>query len=254
MSLKLTPISQATAKGRRPYQEDRFFTASLPQGLLFGVFDGHGGEDCAQKASDLFPGIFADSIGEPGQSAEEALYFSFISLVSATLDHEDGSTASVVYIPWSSDRAYVAVLGDSPVIVKRADQSIWHAPEHNVRTNHAEAQAAQERGGVIYGGYLTMSFSGPGLQMSRALGDRFLHKVLNRVPEVSEHVLGAGSFVLACTDGALDPGHEATETEAQNVVALIQSGGDAQAIVDRAIEIPTRDNVTALLVRIETEE
>src|SRR5208337_742222 len=170
-----------------------------------------------------------------------------------TQDMHDGTTASIAFIPLSADVVYVAVLGDSPVIVKQADGSIWVAPEHNVRTNKAEAEAAKQRGGAVVGGYLVAHWDGPGLQMARALGDKALDKVLSRVPEISTQALGVGSFVLVCTDGALDPGHENAEAAAKSVVELIQSGGDAQAIVDRAVAVPTGDNVSALLVRVEAK-
>ncbi len=93
-------------------------------------------------------------------------------------------------------------------------------------------------------------YYGSGLQMTRALGDATLSKVLDRTPEVSVRLLGAGSFVLVATDGAFDPGHNNTNGAIDEVVNLIESGNEAQEIVDRALEIPTRDNVTALLVRL----
>jgi serine/threonine protein phosphatase PrpC len=226
----------------------------MPQGLCFGVFDGHGGCNCAHRASETFPGLFVDELGEPGATPQDAFLKAFEKLHNATKDMHEGTTASVVFIPLSADMVHVAVLGDSPVIVKRADGSIWIAPEHNVRTNNAEAEAAMARGGKVIGGYLVAHWDGPGLQIARALGDKVLDRVLSRVPEISAQALGVGSFVLVCTDGALDPGHENTEAAAESVVELIQSGGDAQAIVDRALGIPTGDNVSALLVRVESAQ
>ena len=255
MGLQLTPVATATHKGRRPYQEDRFFTASMPQGLCFGVFDGHGGYECAHKASEMFPGLFVDELGEPGATPQDAFLKAFEQLNDTTKDMHEGTTASVAYIPWSADIVHVAVLGDSPVIVKRGDGSIWIAPEHNVRTNKAEAEAAIARGGIVDRGYLftDLGDNAIGLQMARALGDKDLDKVLNRVPEISSQVLGIGSFVLVCSDGALDPGHRDAEAAAKSVIEIIQTGGDAQNIVSRAINVPTGDNVSALLVRVEAK-
>lgn len=254
MALTLTAVSTATAQGRRPYQEDRFFTFSSAEGLCFGVFDGHGGDTVADIAQEEFPGMLVDELGEPGATPQDVLLKAFARLNEATKSHYQGSSASVVFLPWSGDLVHVAVLGDSPVVIKRADGSIWHGPDHNVRSNKDEAAAAQARGGFIINGYLTAHFSGPGLQMARALGDVELAKVLSRTPEISTQVLGVGSFVLVATDGAFDPGHENTNEAADEIVALIQSGGDAQAIVNRAVAIPTGDNVTALLVRVEANE
>jgi serine/threonine protein phosphatase PrpC len=254
MAFELSPVSRARSKGVRDYQEDRYFTASMPEGLCFGVFDGHGGTGCANKAVRLFPGLMADAVGEPGATVPDAFRESFAKLNEVTKHMYDGCTASIAFIPWSGELVHVAVLGDSPVILQRADRSIWVAPDHNVRSNQAEVEAAKKRGGAVVGGYLVAHFSGPGLQMSRALGDVELGSVLNRTPDVSTHVLGLGSFVLVCTDGALDPGHKDAGASAQTVVQLIQAGSEARAIVNRAIHLPTEDNVTVLLVRIATKE
>jgi serine/threonine protein phosphatase PrpC len=162
-----------------------------------------------------------------------------------------GSTASLVFIPKDESRVDVAVLGDSPVLVSRPDGSIWVSPEHNIRTNEAEADAAIKRGGFVHSGYLFASYDGDGLQMSRALGDYELDRVLSREPEVFSHVLGKDSWVLVCSDGAVDPGHGAAQANIDTIVRMIEDeDADAQDIVDRALAAKTGDNVTAILVRL----
>jgi serine/threonine protein phosphatase PrpC len=226
----------------------------MEEGFCMGVFDGHGGEECAEAAVNLFPGMLADAIGEPGITVPDALRQAFERLNEQTQDMSSGCTASIAVISPKADTAHVAVLGDSPIIIKRADKSIWIAPDHNVRTNAAEALDAQARGGVVFNGYLyaqnRFGDNAQGLQMARALGDKFLGKVLLRTPEISSHPLGRGSFVLVCSDGALDPGHKNTDGAAQEVIKLIQKGKGVRAIVNHAVKAPTGDNVTALLVRV----
>ena len=51
--MKFTPLqTNATAKGLRPYQEDRAFVSIMPEGTLFAVFDGHGGDEVSKLACD----------------------------------------------------------------------------------------------------------------------------------------------------------------------------------------------------------
>ncbi len=242
-------ITKATAQGRRSYQEDRFIVVNKSYGLLVGVFDGHGGDSVSEIAEEEFPILF-DENRYTSASPTEALFKTFDQLNSLTKNKVSGSTASVVFMPSQGDEAYVAVLGDSPVVIKQADGSIWTGPDHNVRSNIEEAQAARERGGIISGGYLMETYHGSGLQMARALGDASLSKVLDRTPEISVQSLGAGSFVLVATDGAFDPGHKNTNDAIASVVSLIEADFGAQDIVDRALAIPTLDNVTAILVRL----
>ena len=53
--------------------------------------------------------------------------------------------------------------------------------------------------------------------------------------------------------GAVDPAHNYGVTPVDpiaDIVSLIDRGADAQYIVDRALAIPTGDNVTAILITL----
>jgi serine/threonine protein phosphatase PrpC len=223
----------------------------MQEGFLMAVFDGHGGAQVSHLASERFPVLFVNEITEPGTTPREAFERSIAKLNLETQHFVPGSTLSAVFVPAKGDTATCAVIGDSPIVIKDAEGKTNVGPEHNVRTNKAEAEAAKKRGGFIYGGYLSASYSGPGLQMARALGDSELSKVLSRTPDIYEVKLGKGSFVVVATDGAFDPGHYEFDKAAEAVVELVDKGGDAAAIVDRAVKIPTGDNVTAIVVRVD---
>jgi len=129
----------------------------MNEGTLLGVFDGHGGDEAAALCEDQLPGIFADEIGEPGADALTAIRKAFAKLADLTKELESGTTASVAYFPWnksaetwSIDAVWVAVLGDSPVIVKDIAGGINISPEHNVRTNMAEKAAAGTCAAAIF--------------------------------------------------------------------------------------------------------
>ena len=158
---------------------------------------------------------------------------------------------SLVYVPLSlmDGKVWVAILGDSPVIVMDAEGKVDVSPMHNARSNPTERDAAIARGASFDGNYIYAGFSGPGLQMTRAMGDRELVRVINREPEVYSRIVGPDSFVLVATDGLFDPSHRNLEPEIATVVDQIQAGASAQTLVDRAIALPTGDNVTAVLVR-----
>jgi serine/threonine protein phosphatase PrpC len=247
----IKPTTSATHKGLRPYQEDRFFTCSCPKGLLIGVFDGHGGELVSHLASEVFPGIFSDEITEPKATPRTALKKAIKKLVSMTQANAAGSTLSLAYIPYRGNTVTCAVMGDSPIIIKDAEGKINIGPEHNVRTNAAERKAAEERGGMVMGGYLCASFSGGGLQMARALGNYHLGRVLSRVPDIYTVKINKDSFIIVATDGVFDPGHYEFDKAAESVVKLIEEGAEAQTIVDRAVAIPTGDNASAIVARFE---
>lgn len=257
MTLKLQAASSASHKGRRDYQEDRLFTATYEQGTLLAVFDGHGGDETSEICENELPGLFADEIGEDGATnhVDEVLRTVIQKLNIMTQHLDPGSTLSLAFIPVDKPVVTCAVMGDSPILIKDKDGKVNIAPDHNVRTNPAEAEAAKARGGFISGGYLHQTFNGMGLQMARALGDAYLNKVLSRVPEIYSVEVGPQSWVLVASDGQFDPGHYEFKKSAQTISEMIDKGADAKALVHyAAVDYPTGDNVSAILVRFEANE
>jgi serine/threonine protein phosphatase PrpC len=246
--------SIASEKGLRSYQEDTKFIYWVPEeGYLLAVFDGHGGsavaEHCAKRLVPLWNQIRNSILVANFENIVKEIFF---QLNRETENMGSGAAASIAFIPESGTEVIVGILGDAPVLVRKADGTIWLSPEHNVRTNRAEADAAIKRGGFIQSGYLFVRQSGSGLQMSRALGDRYLGTVLNREPEVFRLPLGPGSFVLVASDGVFDPSHSTNQSQA--IADKILNGASAKDLVDAALAVPTRDNVTAILVELSSEE
>jgi serine/threonine protein phosphatase PrpC len=249
--VNLKPITEATAKGGRPYQEDRLFKATMQEGVLIAIFDGHGGHETAHWASEEFPGLFVDAIGEPKATPRTAFKNSIHKLAIMTQAQGPGSTLSAVFIPAKGNTITCAVIGDSPIIIKDAKGAINIGPEHNVRTNEAEAQRVRDLGGFVVDGYAYDNRFGYGLQMARALGDSHLARVLSRVPDIYSVKVNKDSFVILASDGVFDPGHYNFHEAANTIVKLVEEGAEAQALVDRAVQIRTGDNATAFVARFE---
>jgi serine/threonine protein phosphatase PrpC len=241
-------ISKATAKGLRGYQEDRFVVSSTKDGKLIAVMDGHGGESVSERIAKVLPAIWKKHIVSPA-SLFVAIKNTFRDINDLTKGMYPGSTFSLVFIPKPADVVYVAILGDSPVIVKEADGTINISPMHNARSNATELAAARARGAAFDGNYIFAHFSGGGIQMTRVMGDHELDSVVNREPEIYTCPIGPDSFVLVGSDGLFDPSNRNVEAEIPAVVEQIEKGASAQELVDRAIAAPTGDNVTAILVR-----
>jgi len=244
----------STAIGRRSYQEDRSFTYKSDLGTLLAVFDGHSGDETAEWLNVNLPSILIEELatGDPAAALERACK----RADAATHDNHAGSTATIVFITSDKTTAHIAVLGDSPVIARlnpghptSSDPAdfLHVSPEHNVRTNLKEREAAEERGGIYAGGYICRGFSGPGLQMGRAFGDSHLGRIICKEPEI--YSITVGDWLLVCSDGVTDPGHGDMDAAIKRIVTMIDSGADAAAIVKAAVSIPTGDNATAILWR-----
>jgi len=244
-------ITTATKKGPRSYQEDRFVVVEHGDGVLLAVADGHGGVDVAKYVANHLKETWEACYDDMAQTplAEwgivmQALKHTVQNLHAETQWLSAGSTLSIAFIPAHKKTAYIAVLGDSPVIVRKPNGELHISPEHNVRTNAAECDAAVERGAFIHCGYMSARYSGPGIQMTRVLGDAELDSIINREPEI--YSVSLGSFLLVGSDGLFDPTHRTSVAEqAAHLAECIFDGKDAKGIVD-ATE-PAHDNVTAIL-------
>jgi serine/threonine protein phosphatase PrpC len=247
--MQLLSTTDAAAKGSRDYQEDRHFTSEHTDGILLAVFDGHGGSESSHEAMRCFDRLFWASLEFFNGDPKRALHDSVKQLAVRLADWESGSTLSVAYIPTEGSRAFTAVLGDSPIIIHDG-LTTWTGPDHNVRTNPAEREAAEARGGYCDGSYLYRNMHSQGLQMARALGDSHLKGVLSTEPEINEVPIVGSGFILVATDGLFDPSHRnGFEASKKILLAAINEGVDAQYLVDYAIGQDTGDNATAILAR-----
>jgi serine/threonine protein phosphatase PrpC len=171
-------------------------------------------------------------------------------------NYEDGTTASLAFLPNDPEGMpvrnkyiFTAVIGDSPIII-RSGENIWRSPEHNVRSNPAEREAAENRGGYVHSGYLFSSTSGhgQGLQMSRALGDKFLRGIISTEAETAAVQVQEDGYIIVATDGVFDPGHAQGATD--DFFKNLHDTANAQSLVDYAVnELKTGDNATAILAR-----
>lgn len=228
-------ITTKTIKGPRPYQEDRYFVGCTfdGHGEILAVMDGHGGDQCAEQIRQQLQVL--NISGETLRHSVQQLAFNCAAL-------DSGSTLSLVVI--ENDVAQVAVIGDSPVVIANGDD-VWVSPEHNVRSNPAEAEAAQSRGAVICNGYACDPVSGAGLQMSRALGDRKLSKFISTEAEYFQIPLKAGAIVLVCSDGLVDPAHYSS----LHFTAEDLKDADANSLIESARRRGLQDNATAVMWR-----
>lgn len=247
-------VTAASEMGGRSHQEDRYVVKRCEAGeekfLLMAVMDGHGGDAVAEYVAEKLPDLM-ERFAMEFPDIEEALRAAIRVLEKATSETEAGSTLSVVAIPDKMDRAYVAVLGDSPVIISDREGVLQLSPEHNARTNKEEREAAVVKGAVYEGGYLYGKGRG-GLQLARALGDRDMDSFLNREAETYSVALGEKSFVIVASDGVFDPHHdESLEIEAKRFEFFVREGGDAKTLVQDAVERRTRDNATAIVWKPE---
>jgi serine/threonine protein phosphatase PrpC len=251
-------VSSYSAQGKCFYQEDRFLVADIAvpvrggKGKLLAVMDGHGGKEVsdylATALDETFRKAIAGAEGDPGQ----ALRLAFGALQTETEHFRSGSTLSMVYVPQRGRRAYVGILGDSPVAVYMPGKYPWISPEHNV-FNPAEVAEVVKRGGELVGGYFYPCVGASqfdlarGLQLSRALGDKDFSQVLDRQPQIFSLTIGPGSLILIATDGITDHVLN-SKARIANIIDSLRATDrpSAEKVVKRVLRF-SQDNVTAIV-------
>ena len=241
----------ASAVGQRPYQEDYSTIVSRPEGTILAVADGHGGDQVSRFLCSA-NGLEAtwEEKYKPDLPAEVVIKGVWASLQISTHHLSAGACLSLVFIPHPGNRAYIAVSGDAPVLI-RLGEYLYVGPDHNVRTNSKELRAAVARGGVAANGYVWEMSTQKGLQMARAFGDAFMGNLIDRDPEIQTVDLQKDSWILVASDGLFDPGHTGGENTLSHalVAGRIDRGATAEELVQQAVDAKTGDNATALLWR-----
>lgn len=154
-----------------------------------------------------------------------------------------GTTLTLVYVPDAEKKAYVAVLGDSPVVIRRAGAGgkIWNSPVHNVHQNAAEAFNVEDRDGVtIEGSYV--KFKGQNIQITGSIGDFHFDDIFARTPFTDAIDLDDESFIALATDGVeiLDYGGELQQRSldpyvGKSPIQFLEEGAGADWLVGPAI-------------------
>ena len=247
-------VTYATAKGGRPYQEDRFVTGEIgvpgnTVANVLAVMDGHGGSDCAERIATMLVDTL-DNACDDAPDVPTMMRLAVKRLVEETDKEQSGSTMSLVLIEHVKSAhfvAHVAVIGDSPVMIGNHAGVYFVAPGHNVRSNLEERKAAVDRGGVYEDGYIWDPMLRAGLQMSRLFGDALFGSILSREPDCYSIGLGEKSFVLVASDGIFDPNPEDPKEIEEYIHVKIRNGADADDLVADALAQMTQDNATAVL-------
>mmetsp|Transcript_28618 Transcript_28618/g.52066 ORF Transcript_28618/g.52066 Transcript_28618/m.52066 type:complete len:521 (+) Transcript_28618:31-1593(+) len=216
-------------KSRESPNQDSFFILKL-DGVysVYGVFDGHGrqGHDISDFVKENLPKMLLEQEmleEDPPTALREAFVQIQELIIEATEQgvinaSNSGSTASVIYHDHRCNMLHVANVGDSRCILGQHDSAKgrWDALE--LTTDHKltvpqEYARIQQAGGVIvkdgdgwnYRVYASGQ-KGPGLNMSRAIGDLvgFSHCGITPYPDVRSIALLEGTadpkrFLSSCT-------------------------------------------------------
>lgn len=235
--LSIGVVCKKGLKPESPNQDD-FAIVLDPQFRMFCVFDGHGyhGHEVSNYAKKTLPGLLGNS---PflNTDPEKALRKAFLE-TNKKLSEEcrgtealfecylSGTTATVGLL--TKDALYLAHVGDSRAVISTPTGPQFATKDHKPNLPEEEARILQHGGEIkklpedIPYRIFKRGDSGPGLSISRALGDEFAASVgVSANPEISKFQVNEDTeFLVICSDGVWE---FISDQEAVNVLTKLGS-------------------------------
>ncbi len=262
-------VGIACTQGPRETMEDEDFAGIiLPQingnpikASVFGIYDGHGGANASAFVKENLPQYLTKALEKHNQNGLmdegiwDALKECFIQL-GADYSHDiDGTTATIVMI--LNDNIWVANVGDSRTILVLDDETIQLSEDGNPEIDRYKKKI-EKLGGYIEEVNGVARVNG-NLAVARAIGDKLVKGkegqcCVSSNPKITCYPLSKaknGYLVLAC-DGLYDV---ATTNNVGNAINTMKMKGMntyemARSLVYSAIENDSKDNVSALVVKL----
>ncbi|KAH0792522.1 protein phosphatase 2C [Histomonas meleagridis] len=229
--------------GRRPNMEDvSIILKDTPNegSMLFGLFDGHGGREAAEYASENLPPLITGNISS-GKPLNEAIDESFSQIQNDMRSWcvYVGTTAVIAII--NGQTLSVANIGDTRCVLCRDGKAVRLTVDHKPDLPE-EAEYIQSKGGFVREGRV-----GGMLAVSRALGDGFLGDAVNSKPNFRQvEITGDDAFMIMACDGVWDV---MSDQEACDIVAAeIDPMTAAKSLRDAAFEMNSLDNISVIVV------
>jgi len=241
-------------RGRRRNMED--FYSAVPEMIkgqaigFFGVFDGHGGTNCADFSAKNLPKLVSQRIHDTPrslfQNAFEKLDDEFLSLANRK-KWNDGSTAVAALL--RDRKLTVANAGDSKAVLSSMGQAIVMSRDHTPACEEERSRIEKQGGKVVYVRTWRVEAT---LAVSRAIGNRSLKAFVTSEPDVRTHSLKEGDdYLVLGTDGLWDvvKPQEAISLTSEYLNCTPPRLQDAaRGLTDLAFNRGSLDNITALVI------
>lgn len=240
------PVGYADTIGRRPTMEDAMTIVGNFAGdntSFYGLFDGHGGSTVSHIAAhQLYQDIanhFDDVAALPTTIANS------IKNINSTLidDFQDeGSTMAIAII--AQDYIYTANLGDTRIVLSDPTGDVIRLTYDHKASDIDEQIKIEDNGGSIIRGRVNGN-----LMITRALGDGSLSNYLIHEPYMTKTPREDDQLLILACDGVWDV---MSDDEAAMIARIHENNTirAAQAIVSKAFERGSTDNISCIVVNL----
>ena len=212
---------------------------------LFGIFDGHGGNDVVKYIKDRIPEIIKKYIND--LCPIEKCFINSFNKIDEELKFYDsentGSTATIVLI--QDNKIYCANVGDSRAYI------IYNNSIKQITVDHKCSIPEEAERIMNAGGKITKNRVQGQLVLTRSLGDLYVKKYgVTNLPDISVNKIDYNiRYVVIASDGIWD------KKKKKTVLSMSKSRKNAEEfckdLVKLAIEKETKDNVSCIVISFE---
>lgn len=264
-------VGLAEMNGWRLNMEDAHVIHCEDDWGFFGVFDGHGGSQCSTWIAHRFTEELAKGMPEDDASVK-ALALRLDAEFLAT-KQPSGSTGTFVIVTSAKEEGgkisvRVGNIGDSRVLLGRADGSIYEGPgtDSGLTTDHKpdhpmERERIERTGGKVQDVMGVARVNGD-LAVSRAFGDAAYKETggpgqedhpVSAEPELNSVECDSTDFLLLVCDGISEgnfPNREVVELAAAQLRSSekVDPAMAAAAVCRKALDCGSKDNLTCMIV------
>ena len=214
---------------------------------LFGIFDGHGGNDVVKYIKNRLPEIIKTNITNNNNDSIENSLISAFNKIDEELKFYDseytGSTATILL--FQDNILYCANVGDSTAFI------VYDNYIKKISTDHKCTNPKEEERILLKGGKITKNRVMGQLVLSRSLGDLYCKKFgVSNIPDISINKLDRNvKYIVVASDGIWDvvKDNELLELSGNRKNAE----GLCKDLVKLSINKETKDNVSCIVISID---
>ena len=214
---------------------------------LFGIFDGHGGNDVVKYIKNRLPEIIKTNITNNNNDSIENSLISAFNKIDEELKFYDseytGSTATILL--FQDNILYCANVGDSTAFI------VYDNNIKKISTDHKCTNPKEEERILLKGGKITKNRVMGQLVLSRSLGDLYCKKFgVSNIPDISVNKLDRNvKYIVVASDGIWDvvKDNELLELSGNRKNAE----GLCKDLVKLSINKETKDNVSCIVISID---
>ena len=209
---------------------------------LFGIFDGHGGNDVVKYIKDRIPEIIKKNIND--LYPIDQCFINAFNKIDEELKFYDseytGSTATLVLI--QDNKIYCANVGDSRAYI------IYDNSIKQITVDHKCSVPEEAERIIKAGGKITKNRVQGQLVLSRSLGDLYVKKYgVTNLPDISMNKIDFGiKYIIIASDGVWDVIDENTVLNMSKMKKKAEEF--CKDLVKLAIQKETKDNVSCIVI------